>query len=62
MTEVAKSIETMVWTESTNGVAKPANTNATVSYLLQVFAAPSQPKLSAPYIDLEILFLDDPLL
>ena len=55
MTEVAKSIETIVWTDKTRGVAKPANTKATVSYLDQVFAAPFQPKLKAPYTDAEIV-------
>ena len=50
ITEVAKSKDTIVCTESTNGVAKPANIKATDSYLLQVLAAPSHPKDNAPYM------------
>ena len=57
ITEVAKSKDTMVCTESTRGVAKPASTNATVSYLDQVFAAPSHPKLNAPYTAAETLLV-----
>ena len=47
----------MVCTESTRGVAKPAKTNETVSYRCHVFAAPSHPKLKAPYIAFEILLV-----
>ena len=50
ITEVAKSIDTIVCTERTRGVASPAKTRDTVSYLDHVFAAPSQPKLNVPYI------------
>ena len=45
-TEVAKSIDTIVCTESTNGVAKPASTKETSSKRCQSFALPVQPKLS----------------
>ncbi len=57
ITDVAKSMDTMVCTESTKGVANPASINDTVSYLDQVFAAPSQPRLNAPYANFEILLV-----
>ncbi|KXK21381.1 MAG: hypothetical protein UZ08_BCD001000134 [Candidatus Parvibacillus calidus] len=44
ITEVAKSKDTIVCTESTNGVASPANTKDKDSNLCQCFAAPVQPK------------------
>src|SRR5690554_4755170 len=50
ITEVAKSKDTMVCTESTRGVARPARIRETDSCLIQVFAAPSHPRLNAPYI------------
>ena len=46
ITEVAKSKDTMVCTESTSGVAKPANTNETSSKRCQSFARPVHPKLN----------------
>src|SRR5690554_6579992 len=49
-TDVAKSNDTIVCTESTNGVANPANTNSTSSNRCQSFARPVQPKLNIPYI------------
>ena len=48
ITEVAKSKDTIVCTESTRGVARPAKIKDTISNLDQVLAAPSQPKLSVP--------------
>jgi len=50
ITDVAKSNDTMVCTESTNGVAKPAKTNETSSKRCQSLALPDQPKLKRPYI------------
>ena len=44
ITEVAKSKDTMVCTESTSGVAKPAKTRDTSSKRCQSFARPLQPK------------------
>ena len=46
ITEVAKSKDTMVCTESTRGVAKPAKTRDTSSNRCQSFALPDQPKLN----------------
>ena len=57
ITDVAKSKDTMVCTESTSGVAKPASTRETVSYLDQAFAAPTHPKLKAPYTAFDILLV-----
>ena len=54
ITEVAKSILTIVCTDSTRGVERPANTKLIASYLDQCFAEPIQPKLNAPYITLLI--------
>ena len=48
ITEVAKSKDTMVCTESTSGVAKPANTRDTSSKRCQSFARPLQPKERMP--------------
>ena len=50
MTEVAKSKDTIVCTESTSGVAKPANTKETSSKRCQSFARPLQPKDKILYI------------
>ena len=50
ITEVAKSKDTMVCTERTNGVAKPASTNYTSSKRCQSLARPDQPKLNNEYI------------
>ena len=50
ITAVAKSKDTMVWTESTSGVARPARTKETSSKRCQSFARPDQPKESIPYI------------
>ena len=44
ITEVAKSNDTMVCTESTSGVAKPAKINDNDSQRCQCFAEPVQPK------------------
>ena len=44
--EVAKSIDTIVCTESTSGVARPARTKDTSSKRCQSFALPVQPKLN----------------
>src|SRR5690606_41559126 len=43
-------MDTMVCTESTKGVAKPANTRETSSKRCQSFARPVQPKLNRLYI------------
>ena len=48
ITEVAKSKDTMVCTESTSGVAKPANTRDTSSKRCQSFARPLHPKERIP--------------
>lgn len=50
ITEVAKSKDTIVWTESTSGVANPARTRETSSNLCQSFALPDHPKLIRLYI------------
>src|SRR5690606_25740693 len=50
ITDVAKSNDTMVCTESTNGVAKPANTKDTSSKRCQSFARPDQPNDKVEYI------------
>ena len=50
ITEVAKSIDTMVCTESTRGVAKPARTKESSSNLCQCFALPDQPNDRIAYI------------
>src|SRR5690606_30757451 len=44
ITEVAKSMDTIVCTESTSGVEIPANTKETISKRCQVFTDPFQPK------------------
>src|SRR5476651_1210032 len=48
--DVAKSIDTMVCTESTNGVDIPARISDTVSKRCQVFTEPVQPKEHTEYI------------
>ena len=53
MTDVAKSKDTIVCTDKTKGVAKPANTNETSSNLCQSFALPVHPKLTKLYIFFE---------
>ena len=50
ITEVAKSKDTIVCTESTSGVAKPARTKETSSKRCQSLARPDQPKLNNEYI------------
>ena len=50
ITDVAKSNDTMVCTESTKGVARPAKTKETSSKRCQSFARPLQPKLNKLYI------------
>src|SRR5215471_15313117 len=52
ITEVAKSKDTIVCTESTSGVDKPANTSANASWRCQFFAVPVQPKETTPYNNL----------
>ena len=47
---MAKSIDTIVCTERTNGVAKPASTKDTSSNRCQSLARPDQPKLNNEYI------------
>src|SRR5690554_2787238 len=49
-TDVAKSKDTIVWTERTKGVAKPANTRETSSKRCQSLTLPLHPKLRIPYI------------
>src|SRR4030095_4607823 len=49
-TEVAKSKDTIVCTDNTSGVLKPANTNANASCLCQCFVDPLHPNESTPYI------------
>src|SRR5690554_7037366 len=50
ITDVAKSNDTMVCTESTNGVAKPANTKDTSSKRCQSLARPDHPNDKIEYI------------
>src|SRR5690606_8728917 len=50
ITDVAKSIDTMVWTESTRGVAIPARIKQTISNLCQVFTDPFHPNDNTEYI------------
>src|SRR5690348_12833153 len=49
ITEVAKSKLTIVCTESTSGVARPANTNESDSWRCQCLAAPVQPNARKVY-------------
>ena len=48
--DVAKSIDTMVCTESTSGVDIPAKISDTVSKRCQVLTEPDQPKEHTEYI------------
>src|ERR1700759_188728 len=48
--EVSKSMDTMVCTESTNGVEIPAKINDTVSKRCHVFTEPVQPNDNTEYI------------
>src|SRR5690606_12099733 len=50
ITDVAKSMDTMVWTESTNGVEIPARINDTISNRCQVFTDPFHPNDIMEYI------------
>ena len=50
ITEVAKSIDTIVCTERTSGVAKPASTRETSSKRCQSLTLPLHPKLKIVYI------------
>ena len=50
ITEVAKSKDTIVCTESTSGVDTPANINDTVSNRCQDFTDPFHPKDKTEYI------------
>ena len=50
ITEVAKSKDTIVWTDKTSGVANPAKTRETYSKRCQSLAIPDHPKLSNEYI------------
>ena len=49
ITEVAKSKDTMVCTESTSGVARPASTRDTSSKRCQSLARPLHPNDNIPY-------------
>ena len=49
ITEVAKSKDTIVCTESTSGVARPANTNDKDSCLCQCLVHPVHPNEAIPY-------------
>src|SRR5690554_5685560 len=50
ITDVAKSIDTMVCTESTSGVEIPARINDTISNRCQVFTEPFHPNDMMEYI------------
>src|SRR5579872_3705177 len=52
MTEVAKSKDTIVWTDSTSGVLKPARTSERATCRCQCLADPVQPNDSTPYMNL----------
>ena len=56
ITEVAKSKDTIVCTDKTRGVAKPAKIRDKLSNRCQCFAEPVHPKDKNPYI-----FLRNPL-
>src|SRR5476649_2829139 len=49
ITEVAKSKDTMVCTESTSGVLKPASTSDRDSWRCQCLVDPIHPKAAIPY-------------
>src|SRR5437764_9772087 len=57
ITEVAKSKDTIVCTESTSGVARPANTSDNDSCLCQCLVEPVQPNAAIPYNSLRSLVL-----
>jgi hypothetical protein len=48
MMPTAKSNETIVWTETTSGVDRPASSSVAVSYFDQCRAEPRQPIASMP--------------
>src|SRR5580698_760662 len=52
ITEVAKSKDTIVCTESTSGVERPASTRDRASCRCQCLVEPVQPKASTPYMAL----------
>src|ERR1700712_2430979 len=52
ITEVAKSKDTMVCTDNTSGVARPASTSDKDSCLCQCFVLPVHPKEATPYNNL----------
>jgi hypothetical protein len=49
ITEVAKSKDTIVCTDNTSGVLKPANTNDKLSCRCQCFVLPVHPNAATPY-------------
>jgi hypothetical protein len=51
MTEVAKSKDTMVCTDNTRGVLRPARTRDKASCLCQCLVEPVHPKESVPYMN-----------
>src|SRR5215831_17068713 len=51
MTEVAKSNDTTVCTDSTSGVLKPASTSDKLSCLCQCLVEPVHPNDSTPYMN-----------
>src|SRR5436309_8020907 len=55
ITDVAKSKDTIVCTESTSGVAKPASTNDKDSSLCQCLVEPDHPNEAIPYDSLRNL-------
>ena len=57
ITDVAKSKDTMVCTDNTNGVLNPANTNERLSCLCQCLVEPVHPKEATPYNNLRNLVL-----
>src|SRR3954470_21067335 len=54
-TDVAKSKDTMVCTDNTNGVLKPANTSDKLSWRCQCLVLPVHPKAAMPYNNLRNL-------
>ena len=55
--EVAKSKDTMVCTDNTNGVLNPANTSDKLSCRCQCLVLPVHPKEATPYNNLRNLVL-----
>src|ERR1700722_8396204 len=51
MTEVAKSKDTIVCTDSTSGVDRPASTSDKASCRCQCLVEPDQPKARVPYMN-----------